>query len=349
MKSATVATSADNASERARPTERRRLGRLVAATVAIVLVAELTARLIDPALPEPLVFYDAVAQVKDHQLDRLAQAGGADIVIVGNSMALFAVAPNELEAQLGEAGSPATVYNAGLTAGVPAVAGDYLERFVIDRARPQVVVWLLSTADLNEGFPDQAFARYEESIVVREDVWAGLDRTGSDLSSLIRNRRLLRDPKTYLDWLRGRDGEVERTASVITDSGEMTLQNLPRNRAAQQQVRDALANFSLGGTTARLVTRTIEDLRERGITVVLAEGTVPNDTVRFHPNGARDLRAFQEELARIGSETGSPIVALPDDLRADRLYQDYSHMNTRGGRRYTAHLGAELSRLGLIR
>ena len=135
---------------------------------------------------------------------------------------------------------------------------------------------------------------------------------------------------------------MERAAAIIDDDGAMTAYTLPLNAAAAAQLRDAMADYSMDGRIAGLVERAVAAWEEAGIHVVLAEGPLPERAVPFHPHGEDDLVAFEEELEAIAERTGATVVSLPDELRDDSLYQDYTHLNAEGAARYTAYLAGAM-------
>jgi hypothetical protein len=324
-----------------RPRYRRRAFRIAIGAVVVLLLAELVVRGVGGRLPQPLVFYDPVPQVKDAQLSRLSRSGGADVVVAGPSSALFGVDPTVLERRLG-GGSRVTVYNAGITAGVPAMTADWLERFVLNRVHPRTVVWVLSTVDLNDGVRLPAVDTYFTSLEGRNDVWARLDRAASRHSALFRYRRELRSPKILAEAATRAQGPVELWATRLTSGGLATYEGEPLNEVARQQLLSEVANFHMGGADTDLVVREIERMNARGIHVVLAEAPVPERAVVLHPHGAADFTALTALLDRIAARTHSRVVPLPAELRADALYQDYTHLNHAGTARYSDFLANAL-------
>lgn len=310
--------------------------------LVVLLLAEGAARVIATRFPEPLEFYDPVAQAKDTQLRHLSRSGGADVVVTGPSSTLFGVDPDELGRSLRGTGSSLTVYNAGITAGVPPITVDWMERFVLPRARPTTVVWVLSTVDLNDGHRLDAVDTYFRSLAGRSDAWARLTRRASDVSALVRHRSQLRSPKAWADALRGRPGAVEGWNARLTPGGLATFEELPLNELARLQLLDQVQHFKVGGANTSLVRSEVRRMTARGIKVVLAEAPLPERAVVLHPGGDRAVQAVRRELRAIAGATGAKLLELPSDLRDNSLYQDYTHLTRAGAERYTDHLAAGL-------
>jgi hypothetical protein len=265
----------------------------------------------------------------------VAAAGGVDVLIAGSSTALFDVLPGELDAELAAAGLTATTYNAGITAGLPEITADWLERFALPRATPRVVVWLLNVGDLNDANQLPAAAAYRSSSAVREGFWADLDRWAGRHSELIRRRTVLRDPGAWLDALRGRPDAVERLVPHIGADGGPHTFLLPLNEAALRQAEDIVAELSFDGRNEGIVRDQIARMVAAGIQVVIAEAPMPDRTVALLPDPDADLAAGRALLEAIAADTGAGFVPLADDLRDDDLYQDYTHLAEAGAERFT--------------
>lgn len=321
------------------PPSRRRWFTTVAVVAILVLVAaELGLRAFESRLPEPILFHDAVPQLKLYQLQRLSEAGGVDVLVAGSSTAMFDVDPNQLHDLLAAAGAPSSTYNAGVTAGLPGITADWLERFAVPLATPRVVVWVLSTGDLNDGVRIPAVAAYRSSIAVRTGFWAELTRKVEAHVAIVAYRSVLRDPDSWLDIAAGRPDELHRAAARLDERGGSTVFDLPLNDAARRQAADIVSDFRLDGGNEGLIRDEVQRLEDAGIQVVLAEAGVPERTVALHPDGFADVATGRDLLASIAAGTGADFVALPDALRDDALYQDFTHLNQDGARAFTANL-----------
>src|SRR3546814_581408 len=90
---------------------RRRLGRVLLAALAVLVVAEVGVRLVEDRLPPPPDWYTPEYGVKERQLRDLAAEGGASVALLGSSVIDVAVDPAGLDGPV-TADRPA--YNAGL-------------------------------------------------------------------------------------------------------------------------------------------------------------------------------------------------------------------------------------------
>src|SRR5206468_3694605 len=134
----------------------------------------------------------------------------------------------------------------------------------------------------------------------------------------------------------------ETWASRMTPSGLATFEHLPLNEVARQQLLANASGFRVGGASTKLVVDEVRRMQARGIRVVLAEAPLPERSIPLHPHGAGDVAAFQQELRKIATETGAEMLSLPQELRANELYQDYSHLNQEGAARYSSLLATAL-------
>src|SRR3546814_4623858 len=65
---------------------RRRLGRVLLAALAVLVVAEVGVRLVEDRLPPPPDWYTPEYGVKERQLRDLAAEGGASVALLGSSV-----------------------------------------------------------------------------------------------------------------------------------------------------------------------------------------------------------------------------------------------------------------------
>src|SRR3546814_16175621 len=119
---------------------RRRLGRVLLAALAVLVVAEVGVRLVEDRLPPPPDWYTPEYGVKERQLRDLAAEGGASVALLGSSVIDVAVDPAGLDGPV-TADRPA--YNAGLIGANLAMVDLWSEHVVqqdLPHARPGIAL-----------------------------------------------------------------------------------------------------------------------------------------------------------------------------------------------------------------
>ena len=275
-------------------------GLLVAAAAA-----EGSARIAEAAGPPVLRWYDATTQLKVEQMDR---ADSAAVVFAGTSMAWQGFVPSEFTAS--DPGDR-TAYNAGLAGGVPVVMEPWLLEEVIPRLQPDVVVWGLSSMDFSSSYGDDNLERYRDALDTRTGSLATLEQTTSSFSALVRYRTILRRPSAMFGS--GRDEietEFEDAASTLGDSGERHDFTVDFGDKRSAQVESRFRNFRIDETDIRAIHRTVTNLREQGIEVVLVEMPTPDAYAALHPEGDADLARTHQTIVAIGEvlDLVAPIV-----------------------------------------
>src|SRR3546814_10620201 len=125
---------------------RRRLGRVLLAALAVLVVAEVGVRLVEDRLPPPPDGYSPEYGVKERQLRDLAAEGGASGGRLGSAVIDVAVAPAGLDGPV-TADRPA--YNAGLIGANLEMVDVWSEHVVEPALAPDVAVIAISSRDVN--------------------------------------------------------------------------------------------------------------------------------------------------------------------------------------------------------
>lgn len=320
----------------------RRLLVSAAACLGVVLAAELTTRVIEPALPEAPRWPDRATQVKALQM---AELGCADVVFAGDSMAR-----DDLDPWTFSSADPSgrTAYNAALDAATPSQLDRWLTERVLSELDPSTVVLAISSADLNEhsAAGTAALSAYESSVGGRPGLLGGLQRGLLDISALARNRDALRSPDELSAAVRDRlAGEraprstAEGVPGVIGRLGE-GLSRRDRIDAGGAATRRFLTEQLLGDyeisrrETAALMTL-IGHVRRAGSEPVLLVLPVTQDYVDRHTAGASDFQGFLDVMEEVAQATGTPLVDLHDSLPAPGYFADTHHLNGAGSRALT--------------
>src|SRR3546814_12307906 len=132
---------------------RRRLGRVLLAALAVLVVAEVGVRLVEDRLPPPPDWYSPEYGVKERQLRDLAAEGGASVALLGSSVIDVAVDPAGLDGPV-TADRPA--YNAGLIGANLEMVDVWSEHVVEPALAPDVAVIAISSRDVNATGPGPA-------------------------------------------------------------------------------------------------------------------------------------------------------------------------------------------------
>lgn len=337
-------------------TYRRRLAIVATGVVAVLLVAELTARALVPYLDEPLRYGDRATQAKVDQLDRLrASERCVDVVFAGNSMSRDALDPNTFSAA-----DPAgrTAYNASLDAASPALLARWLIEEVEPRVRPATVVIALASVDLNVNAKAarSALDSYNSAVATRHDVLGRIQWAIMQHSALVDQRAALRDPSRIWDAIeRARRGEKRQLSQstgipgVIGPRGEglsrRALRYRPDPAGARLLREQFLDRWTLDSDALAAEAALIDDLRTRGVDVVLVVLPVTDEYLALHPNGRADHESFLAAAQTLAADTGVALIDLHDQADID-AFADTHHLNTTGSEWVSSHLPELLIRAG---
>lgn len=299
-----------------RPPLRRWWTTVLVCCLAALLVAELAVRGLSSHLGEPLVWYSMSMQNKAVPLEESPQEP-AETVFVGSSAVAAALDPGIYRSEC-----DARAYNGATNGAVPTMVSDWLDRVLIPRLDPRVVVLGISPRDFavsSTGSADQHF----RSVAVRDDLGARADRWVSSWSYLVRYRSILRSPqrlKARVDEARGVSGEqwiydadgFERREADGTDTTEQ--KDGPGMEVAAEQVQ--------------AYDRMVGHLLDRGITPVVAQMGY-SERWSSTPRAAALADRTATELERIARRHGVPMVDLREVSSPDQ-FVDLVHTDAGG-------------------
>lgn len=330
----------------------RRLLTFVGAGVVVLVVAEGVTRVLSPALPAPEEWGDEATAVKVAQMDAL---GCADVVFAGNSVARDDFDPDAFASDGGR-----SAYNAALDAASPAQLERWLPDEVVPRLDPSVVVWAITSPDLNDASPagQAALRSYDESVGGREDLVGRLQRPLIEHVALARYRETLASPPALWrgigDRLAGDDADRPSPAGIPDVLGPLgqglsrrPLEYVPDDPVVTTFARDQLlADFHVGGEQLAAAHDLIADLDARGVDVVLVLPPVTDEFVGLHPQGEESFADYRAAVASLSSDTGAPVIDLTS-YGDDSWFADTHHLNARGSDAITRILTTELEAAGL--
>lgn len=321
---------------------------MAALAAVVVLVAELGARALSPALPPPSAWRDGFLQAKAGQVEALGEAGGADVVIAGTSQMAYGLDP-ELFART--AGLDGAVYNAGVWDGSPSVNERWLLDVVVPALRPDTVVLGFSTADFAPKAVE-SLRFYEEAPEGRRDLLGRIDRWLSDRSALVRHRTELRRPGTvWRSAQRRARGEpappTEWDESLQADGYAPSFQRQRFTVSGYERGRIAakLTGFEIAEREIAALHRLVEALRRAGTEVVLVNMPISYDYIALHPHGGADVQRFREAFRALAAELSVPLIDLQAPFGDAHHFADLDHLNGPGGRAFSTLLGRAVAGL----
>jgi hypothetical protein len=332
----------------------RRIATIVAVAAGVLLVAEVSARALQPALAEPEIWPDDATALKIAQMDDL---GCADVVFTGNSVARDDLVPTAF----GEHAPDLVAYNAALDAAAPRQLAGWVPDEVVPRLDPGVVVWVVTSPDLNDNAPAAAAAAdsYRSSIGGRDDVLGRIQRTLVDEVALVRHRGELTDPAGLWDAagdrIAGEDAprlDPSGLPGLIGPGGEglsrASLEYVAGDPVVTAFVRDQLlADFDLGGEQVARAEDLVADLRADGREVVLVLPPVTPEFVELHPGGQEAFEDYGAAMRSLADDTGAELIDLRD-VAEPEWFADTHHLNGTGAAAFSATVADELAARDLL-
>jgi hypothetical protein len=334
---------------------RRRLGRVLAALLAILGLAEAAVRALEPYLPAPEVWADEATAVKVAQLDRIEGGGCVDVVFAGSSMTRDALDPGVFH-DADATGRRA--YNAALDAASPEMIQQWLTDQVVPRAHPALIVIGLASFDLNDnaGITAAALDAYTAAPYSARGASNEVQRWFTRNLALVRQRPALRSPEAVGHalslWRDGHRAERPDAAGLpdllAADGHGLSRRDLEYRGGSGVEAfvrRELLNDFDIGGRQVEALRATVEHLRAAGVDVALLPLPVTDDYVSLHPGGVADQAAFRRALDAVAEATGVPVLDAPELPVA--AFADTHHLNGSGADELSAALPELLGRAGL--
>lgn len=329
---------------------------LVTPLVALA-AAELALRWLSPSLPRPLRWHTRLLEHKVDQMDEAALFGGVDLIVAGSSMPFVGIDTDAVCAGAGI--SPERAHNAAFFRAFPDVSERWLIEEVEPRLRPSVLVYALSSIEMNDASKLAAGikAAYGRAVMTRSDWKAKLMLAVEERSALVRHRRKLTHRRDYLvDGLKRKLGRLEalppRTeemAGILGDRGNGVETRHWEFRLSDRRkawVRSDVTNdYTTGGFQAAALTRIIRSMQARNVRVVLALMPVNEEFFALYPNGQADHERGRDAITTVARATGVPVVDPGADLTDTRYFGDSFHFNGLGAQVYSERLGRALAPL----
>jgi hypothetical protein len=322
-----------------------RLGLFVLALVGVSIGAEGIARVVEASTDtEVVIWYDEATQLKVAQM---AERSGADVVVVGTSMAWQGLVPDALAGEsrgstvIGGRG----VYNAALAGGVPTVIEPWLTDEVVTSLKPSVVLWGLSSLDFSEVYGQAGLDAYSGAVATRGGALAEADRGLRQVSAVFRQRALLRNPSLLFGSDRtvaaARFAEARQTLGPGGERLDFTPA-VTDDRALE--VRTRISPYQPDREDIAAVVRTVENLRDRGIEVIFVELPVPPRFVDLYDRGPREHEQIAVLLQLMADELEVTLLTAGDEY-GDADFVDFTHLDEDAARRFSVDIGTQLAAL----
>ena len=335
---------------------RGRAARGAVIIVAIVLLAELTARVLSPYLLPPTSPGAGEVVVKDRQLAALAPT--TQVFFLGDSTMDAGVDPS---AFTDESVHFSSAYNASLMgARLPSqriwtgrVLRDHTPQLVVQAATPTLVSSLGVSPDDVSAY--DAVLSYN----LRQldgDIWFDLGERAGDVSALVRYRSSLRNPRLLAGaaWDRVSGGPELPKAERPEGFWERFTTPAGQNTNFGQQVAkadnlgglfDALRRLLDGRYDTKPLETLLEGYADRGIPAVVVVPPVSEPLFAAGGVSIAEWRAAAARIVAAGAEHGVPVLDYTSRTYAPELFADPLHLNTNGARRFSADLARDIDAL----
>ncbi len=299
--------------------------------LVLVVLAEIGLRALAGAgrMP-PTKEWDALERLRGIE-EILGSRSDARVIVCGSST----VARLDPEAVALAAGAPAiaTSYPGANTA----VMAYAVERLLLERFRPEILVYGLDTQSVNEhGLRrvEQALVLGNFQLLVEEPVHWRMLWGIHDVSAVYRHQFELREWVRYpwrirLARPRGLEPQVEARA------GEWTLADSPH-------VFEAERGHEFGLTAEREIRRVVAAAQDRGVRPVLANMPLPADYAGYWPDGRATLERYRARLREVALRLGVALIDLDDGSFGRADFSDSHHLAPAGAARASRLLGEAL-------
>jgi hypothetical protein len=311
----------------------RRLAKLVALVLAVLLVAELASRLLAHDLPEPLVWHSFEVQTKVHQMDALSKRGGVDMVFVGTSMVNTDIEPTEVVRQLG---GGLTVYNAAIGSAIPRMNEAWVKDVVLPRLHPKLLVLGVTSFD----FTDSGVGRtvfwdaFRASAGGRQAMHGAtvvqrLDRRLARYSSFWDHRFELRNPHDLKGALEGHKPPADPEATSLEPDGRSSFLQTQQFDNRRAGANADVSSWAPGTKDPAALAALVNDARAAGAKVAIIDMPVTDEFIARHPHGPADYQAYLRLLHGLADSQAVPVLQM-DQLRDHALFADEVHLNVTG-------------------
>lgn len=329
------------------PVRPSRWRRVVAVMVAVLLAAEIAARIIEPLIPATKGWPTPQMAAKVDQMTELASSStDVNIVFLGSSSMDQDVNPMVFNSKA----DGLVAYNASLNGLSMRSLELWTLEIVVPTLDPEIVVLGLTTRELNDGGPRQKelFDQLAASRGLRDfETQSPSDPVSraEDLSGLLRIRDALRTPyTTSLRILGINRGEVVSLPGAFG-------QRIPEDRDYLYNFSDKwreewttqdMRDFAMGGIERETLERLVAELRSQGRQVVIIPLPVSSDYVSVQPGGTTTLSDFQALLSGVAMSPGVVMIE-PTIQFNSQDFRDPAHLGPVAAEEFATALARELT------
>jgi hypothetical protein len=306
--------------------------------LSVVLLAEATVRVVADKLAAPQLWSAPEAQVKYAQmraLNKAHQTGG--VVFVGTSLTDTGIDPAVFSTGIA---NRVPVYNASLSGATIETARWWYGHVVVPLLHPRVVVFGLTSREVNLNDPDAAglAKQFFSSPEVRrlsgtESLMQSLERYGDSASYLFRYRADLRTPATALHH----KTQVDLEKLFVSPQGmelALTRNGFYRNQAVDDFFHTTITrNFKVSEAKVAALVGLIGDVPATGARLLLVDMPITTDYIVLHPHQWLDFVTYEEAMSGVVAKTG--VTEMPFQVWTHPFFADPIHLNEVGARRFT--------------
>jgi hypothetical protein len=311
----------------------------IASLIAIVLAAEVAARVWLPAIPpDTHTWPRAEIGQKLEQIDEYERRGEEiDVLFVGSSQMAAAANP-----QLFTEKSGLSSYNAAFAGPSMKTVGRWLLDIAEPKLSPEVVVVGIASRDSNDRsrknnkvhqsfISSPGYRQETASLASRFEGWL------EDVSVFMRYRRLMREPASFLERSDDELGEQ----NVRKEIGARGLRldqpvNYSNRSTVQRRLGDGtLGNFKTGGNEYRAVMEMHDVLEERGVEMMLVSMPLTADYLEAHEDPEANMASYHDLLRDVVEETGVTFVNGEEAFATSKAFRDLLHLDVEGRDAFT--------------
>jgi len=333
-----------------------RMIRNVALVVAVVLLVELSVRIISPYLLPPQSPGVGEVALKHAQLRGRAAGGGVDLLFVGDSTLDAGIDPDAAAAATGRFTSG---YNASLRgARLPTQRVWVFDR-LLPMLRPRLVVQAVTPTFISTlGASPTDVTAFDTMLTknlssLEPDLWQRSDQIASDQLYLIRYRSSLRSPRLVgaAVWNRITSSEEfpaddlgpDYWERITAPNGQSIEYRLGTPRPESLTGLFATVRSMLdGGYSLTALDSMLDGYARRGVPLVVVIPPVATDLLT---QGGVDMARWREMTNRIaedGRARGLEVLDFSDRAYPTDWYFDPFHLNGTGSRQFSTDLGAAI-------
>ena len=300
--------------------------------VAVLLMAEMTSRLLSPSLPIDPGKWPRIEMAQ--KLDQMRQLANdeekVDVLFVGSSMMAGGIDPVRFTEDSGLAS-----YNAAFAGPSMRTITPWTLDIVVPLLEPEVVVVGLQSRELSDNGPknEVMYEKFIASPGYREaasNIALQLGGKLENLSAFLKNRRILREP----GQLFARDSKTALAEAAIRhEIGEQGRRNDEPGtyHSTEKFTRDlyekTLIDFEIGGPELQALRELETGLSAKGIRLVIMNMPVTEDYWAAHEDPVGDRLEYRTALQELADSSEIQIIEAEDAFGDVEEFRDPMHLD----------------------